>query len=332
MASPLRFRPDGRFRIVQFTDLHWHNGGTKDLQTRAMMETVLEAERPDLVALTGDVIAGGGCENPAESWRQAVAPMEERGIPWAAVFGNHDDEGSLGRRELMEMQQTCRMSLLEPGPEEVSGVGNYVLRVLSQEGDSLAAALYFLDSNAYATHECGGYGWITRSQVAWYLDTARALEEEYRAVNSLESEFSNSPTPLFPEAKLPALAFFHIPLPEYDEVWETQVCRGHKYEDVCCPRINTGFFAALLEAGEVMGTFVGHDHVNDYEGTLHGIRLCYGRWGGYSTYGLDRLQPGARVIELREGEREFETWLRLADGTAVTDPPEHAPQERAQSE
>ncbi len=34
-----------------------------------------------------------------------------------------------------------------------------------------------------------------------------------------------------------------------------------------------------------MGTFVGHDHVNDFVGDLYGIRLCYGRATGFNTYG-----------------------------------------------
>jgi hypothetical protein len=31
------------------------------------------------------------------------------------------------------------------------------------------------------------------------------------------------------------------------------------------------------------------------------------------------------MIRLREGERSFESWLRLADGTVVIDQPEHNP-------
>ncbi|MDA1190810.1 MAG: metallophosphoesterase, partial [Candidatus Poribacteria bacterium] len=92
MPSPLRFRDDGAFRIVQFTDLHWSNGEDKDAQTRNLMADVLDADTPDLVALTGDVLSGGNCKDPSASWKQAVEVIEERGILWAAVFGNHDDE------------------------------------------------------------------------------------------------------------------------------------------------------------------------------------------------------------------------------------------------
>ena len=35
-------------------------------------------------------------------------------------------------------------------------------------------------------------------------------------------------------------------------------------EKACAPKLNTGMFAAMKEAGDVMGVFVGHDHDNDY--------------------------------------------------------------------
>jgi hypothetical protein len=204
------------------------------------------------------------------------------------------------------------MSLSEPGPEDVSGVGNYVLPVHSHDRDATAGLLYFLDSNSYSETSLDGYGWIRRDQIAWYLEMARSLREEAGRL-------------------LPALAFFHIPLPEYDEVWDLHACYGHKYEAVCCPRINTGFFAALHEAGDVLGTFVGHDHVNDYDGNLHGIRLCYGRGSGFGTYGREGFPRGGRVIQLREGVREFTSWLRLDDGKRIAQQPLHPPQGRVLS-
>src|ERR1041384_7668106 len=72
MSHILRFRTDQTFTLVQFTDLHWKNGEPEDLKTRALMEQVLELEKPDLVLLTGDVIEGGSCADPARSWRGEV--------------------------------------------------------------------------------------------------------------------------------------------------------------------------------------------------------------------------------------------------------------------
>jgi Calcineurin-like phosphoesterase len=308
----LRFRPDHTFTIVQLTDVHWKNGEPEDQRTRALIESVLEHERPDLVALTGDIVDGEGSREPGEAYREVVAPIEARGLPWAAVFGNHDDEGSLSRQQLLDVQRSCRCGLTRRGPRGIAGIGNYVLRIGGGRDGGLAAALYFIDSGAYSPNGVGQYAWITRGQIEWYLRTSRRLAAEH------------------PSGTLPALAFFHIPLPEYDEVWRTARCRGSRHEPVCAPALNSGFFAALVEAGDVMGTFAGHDHVNDFEGELHGIRLCYGRASGFSPYGREGFERGARVIQLQEGERTFRTWLRLADGSRL-EQAEHEPDAWARS-
>ncbi len=309
MSVTLRFRDDKTFTIVQFTDVHWHNGEPIDGQTADLIAMIVDQVAPDLVALTGDTLSGGNCKDPRKSLNQAVTVFEERKIPWAMVFGNHDYEGSVSREGLMDAMAACPMSLAEPGPEDISGVGNYVLRVLNSHDENTAAALYFLDSGRGAPTDIGGYDWIRRDQIQWYIQESTSLTRE-----------ANQP--------LPGLAFFHIPIPEYDEVWDLHTCYGVKYEAVCCPRVNTGLFAAMHEMGDVMGVFVGHDHINDYEGDLHGIRLCYSRGTGYHTYGKEGFPRGARIIQLTQGERGFKTWQHLADGSVITQSPEHAPEGR----
>lgn len=295
----LRFRADGTFTIAQFTDLHWHNGEELDRMTLQVMCKVLEAEQPDLVVLTGDNLGGKGCTDPERSVSQLVGPLETSGVPWAVVFGNHDDEGSVSRAGLMELYRSYKGCLAEPGPPDLPGVGNYVLTVAADRG-TVPTILYFLDSNSYAPEEIGGYGWVHHDQVAWYRRTARAL--------------ANAHAP-----GLPALAFFHIPLPEYDSVWQHATCYGRKEESVCCPRLNSGLFAAMVEQGDVMATFVGHDHVNDYVGEWMGIHLAYGKVTGYQTYPRDGSPRGARIIRLTAGRRHFSTWLRLDDGSRSDD-------------
>ncbi|TVY10946.1 metallophosphoesterase family protein [Paenibacillus cremeus] len=305
----LSFREDNTLKIVQFTDIHWKNTEEADLRSRALMEQVLQAEKPDLVVFTGDVIYTGGvrpgaepCRDPLASLGEAVAVVEQSQTPWALVFGNHDSENGVTREELADAIGDHKYSLFEQGPADISGVGNYVIQVTDGEG-AVKAALYFLDSGCGSpVPHVKGYDWIRRDQIAWYEQQSRQLT-------------ANHGVPL------PSLAFFHIPLPEYQDIWEQGVCYGQKFEDVCCARVNSGLFAAMVEMGDVMGTFVGHDHVNDYWGEMHGIRLCYGRATGYNTYGREGFPRGARVIRMYAGERRFDTWLRLDDGSVVMEQP-----------
>ncbi len=291
----LPFRADGSFVIAQFTDLHLTDGNPSDQQTIAVMADVLACEKPDLVILTGDIIAGTGTvlTDSAAAWRMAIEPITQHGIPWAAVFGNHDDEGSMSRAELMQLQQRYPGCLSQPGPASLSGVGNYVIDIEATPGQT-ATRLYLMDSLSYGPPGVSRYDWIKANQIAWFREQARAA------------------------AGLTGLVFFHIPVPEYDEAWRAKVCVGNKFEEVCCPKINSGMFCAMLESGNVDGVFVGHDHINDYEGNWHGIRLCYGRAGGYGSYGHDDMPRGARLIRLQKDQPGFTTWLRLADGSSVT--------------
>lgn len=303
MNRSLRFRPDGSFTLVQFTDTHFEDGCEADQRTQALMGQVLDRERPDLVILTGDVIGGAGAKVPRLAWEMAAAPMVARGLPWASIFGNHDDECGLPRRGLLAIQQAIPGCLTVPGPVRVSGLGNYLLRIRGAKGSRTGFVLCCLDTNSYAETDIGGHGWVREDQIRWLRQALGRLS-----------------TPTEPDPP-PVLVFIHIPLPEYDEVWRLGLCQGEKREAVCCPRINTGLFASLHLAGNVLGVFAGHDHLNDYEGSLHGIRLCYGRATGYNTYGEEDFRHGARLIRLREGEADFTTWIRLDDGSRLDYPP-----------
>lgn len=55
-------------------------------------------------------------------------------------------------------------------------------------------------------------------------------------------------------------------------------------------------------------SFPGHYHNNDYTGEYNDIALAFDRTTGEDAYGL--LERGARIIELTQGERAFDTWIR----------------------
>ncbi len=61
-----------------------------------------------------------------------------------------------------------------------------------------------------------------------------------------------------------------------------------------------------------MATFAGHDHDNDYIGMLYNVGLAFGRVSGWDAYG--DFERGGRIIELREGKFEFDSWIRTSSG------------------
>ena len=300
-SQDLKFGEDKKFKIVQFTDVHWKADSIASEEAGERMGEVLDAEKPDLVIFTGDVIFG----KPADkSMRCALEPTIKRGIPFAVTFGNHDDELGMSRKELYDFIKDMPGNLTST-VEGLSGVTNFILPVKASDGSQDAALLYVFDSHSYATLKgIKGYGWIKHDQVQWYIDESKKFTE------------ANGGIPLT------ALSFFHIPLPEFHEAVQNEgsFLIGTRKEKACAPEINTGLFAAMQEAGDVLGIFVGHDHVNDYAVSWKGIMLCYGRFtGGKTVYHDMPGGNGARVIELTEGVRQFRSWIRLKDGQVINE-------------
>jgi 3',5'-cyclic AMP phosphodiesterase CpdA len=292
----LHFNSAGEFKILQFTDTHLQHSVSDSVFK--LIKKIVEIEKPDLVVFTGDVTFQDSVYDLPVGLEKIFAGKE---IHWVVAFGNHDDEAGPSRKKLSALYQSLPFNLNATTPG-IKGETNFILPVTGNKGTN-QALLYFFDSNAYnplKDKANGAYGWIEFSQIRWYRNQSASYTKKNKGV------------------PVPSLAFFHIPLPEYNLVWEEDsiACIGTKQEEVSCPPVNSGLYASMIECGDIMGVFVGHDHNNDYIGSLNGIALGYGRFSGANnTYG--RLMPGARVIVLKEGKREFETWIREKGGNIL---------------
>lgn len=297
-SPELRFSKDGKFKIVQFTDVHFDLSTeyrrAQAGKTLAMMDYMLSTEKPDLVMFTGDVVTG---EPAAEGWGRILDAVKKHQVPFCVVLGNHDAEQDISRADI------GRIVTAYPGSlntlTETGELADAALGVKGAKG--VAAVLYCLDSHDYSTLEgVDGYGWFTQEQIAWY----RSLSARFTKANDT--------------VPLPSLAFFHIALPEYVAAWRnpgnTRI--GRAAEDECPGALNPGMFAAMKECGDVMGVFVGHDHDIDYLVAEKGIALGYGRFSGDDTT-YNNLRPGVRVLVLSEGEHGFESWIREGEGRIV---------------
>ncbi|PPJ61059.1 hypothetical protein CBER1_07392 [Cercospora berteroae] len=202
LRPSLRTRKDGKFKIVQISDTHMVTGvgvckdavdatgghlpeSAADPLTVKFIGNTLDSEKPDLVVLTGDQLHHDILDTQSALFKVA-APIISRSLPFAAVFGNHDSEGvhalSLGHHIVgeaqMSMLRELPLSLCDPGPEHVDGVGNFHLQILAPEGPDLSlSTLFFLDSHGQTPNKMHNpdYCPIEQSQIDWFTSTCQAL-------------------------------------------------------------------------------------------------------------------------------------------------------------
>ena len=310
-AQELRFDSNGKFKIAQFTDIHL-TPRNADSETRVpqMIAKVVETENPDLLVFTGDIVTA----KPAMPGWEFIADMCAKiGVPYAVTMGNHDPEMTT-RDSIYTFLQTQPLFVGEKGPQDLAGMGNYVLPVLASDGSGNPAGLvYCMDSNDYSPDQekYGYYGWIEHSQIAWY----RQQSERFTTINGGKP--------------LPAVAYFHIALPESRTAMMEKRMKDEMAKAIsegANPReikerirvmshrggINSGLFAAFIEKQDVLGAFAGHTHELDHVNEYRGIALGYGRVSGYEAYG--RHERGTRIVELHEGEYTFDTWITTPKG------------------
>lgn len=292
--NTLRFKK-GQFKIVQITDLHYKLGVKASEQGLACVREMVQTEKPDLVVVTGDIIYSA----PADSTLSVVLKtFAQLGVPFCMTFGNHDYDFKTPAVALYnQMQKTpnCVMPVLQGKNTD------YSLPILSSNGKRTAAVLYCIDThNKPAIGGIGGYQWISHNQITWYRQRSTVYKQK------------NGGRPV------PSLAFLHIPLPEFNYATANTQCPmyGSRLEKAYSPSLNSGMFASIKEMGDIMGVFCGHDHDNDYAVSYFNVLLAHGRFSGGNTE-YNHLTRGARVIVLKEGKREFDTWIREVGGNVL---------------
>lgn len=289
-AKPsLNFDSNENFKIVQFTDTHITEKIETSQPVLEMIRNITYSEKPNLVVFTGDIILQN---NANEKWDSINNILSKMNIPWIVVYGNHEEDYETKRPQLTQLLMQYPLCL-NSKTKNVEGESNFVLRILDNKKQT-AALIYSIDTHSYSKVKyIKGYGWVQFSQLNWYRQQSAYYTKKNKQV------------------PLPALAFLHIPLPEYREMADAKNEKliGTKNEKVASGALNSGLFAQLIAAGDVMGVFCGHDHNNDYIGEYQGIALGYGRFGLTTPCWYGNMNAGARVILLKQGKRTFDTWI-----------------------
>lgn len=308
----------GKFRLMQITDIQDTQFTSRD--TIDFIKAALEKEKPDLVVFTGDqvksygfsMVLGSKNENIKKTIRNILAPLEEKGIPFTYVYGNHDVPKKTGdydfQTDIYENSPCCAN---KEAFARYKRTDSLCIPVYSEDGRKPVVAFYMIDNCGKLPD--GGNG-VHPDQMDWMDETSAAISE----INGGE--------------KVPSLVFQHIPVYEMYEMLD-EVPKGtegaiegncrrrnHFYkatdemkargefmgESVACPGTPSEQFERWLKMGNIMGAYFGHDHNNCFTGNVRGIDLGYTSGAGFNVYGPD-LNRGVRIFDFEENKQGYET-------------------------
>ena len=208
--------------------------------------------------------------------------MDSLNIPWAPVFGNHDNESAMGADWQCEQLEKAENCLFKQG--ELSGNCNYSVAI--EQGGEIKRVFYMLDSNGVGSpsqatlangHTSTTPGFAS-DQIAWYTEQITLLKE------------------YAPDVKISFA--YHIQQAVFGEAYaQYGFDQGEKYQDInldTMEGVAEGDFGyigrqmkgpwdnnfAIYKGMKALGTdsiFVGHEHCNNASVMYDGVRFQFGQ-------------------------------------------------------
>ncbi len=294
---------------IQLTSAEWNAKGNAYTVTTGTITKLIEQQKPDLITITGDNSYTNVIQYDA--YEQLVAFMDSFEIPWAPVWGNHDNEG--GEEAVEEIEKIfakSKYTLFREGPEEL-GSGNYTVFV--SNGKKIVEGLIFMDTHEATYREnilgnmvIDSYDRLSLEQMDWYKEQVAVAEA-----------FGCEDTSIF----------IHIPIYAYRDAYNAadgnveddyDVPRDESHEDIYWnegyessfglrndgwghPKDDDGILQILKEVGSTKHVFCGHDHKNNYSIEFEGIRLTYGTKTGAGCYWQPNLNGGTVITVDKNG-------------------------------
>ena len=306
--TTIRFNADGKLKILHVADPHLANDKHFDSSIWVIAEAC-DVEQPDLVVLTGDNTKP--YEDPEETKRIINSLMnifESRNIPVAVTFGNHDSEaGPMTRADIMEYYKTFSCVITAEEADAFHNCATFNIPVLASDSDDVKFNIWVFDSGDYDGEEPRHYDRVRTEQIEWYKDVSAKLREENggETVNSVVFQHIIVPEIYDVLKKVDSkkpYAIKHIyNEDEYYMFDETQTNYGTLNEKPCPGYINDGQFDALVENGDVLAMFTGHDHTNAFGVRNQSIDIYTSPMTRYKGLAYT-TQYGYRVVEIDEND------------------------------
>ncbi|MBR7078449.1 MAG: metallophosphoesterase [Clostridia bacterium] len=286
-------------RLKWTADKVWHNA-------YRYVKEAADRAKPHLIVITGDNVYGE-FDDSGDRFREFCEYFERLGIPWAPVFGNHDNQTKcdvISQCEYMEGLKNC---LFMHG--NVTGNGNYavtLVRPSSEPGENNGEGTHFSPLRTLLmldSHGCLHHPGIRADQIGLCREALKEVEEKTGTV-----------PPLF--------ACYHIPSYEFclaaedagyqkaDDFWAkydigvTVPAKNGDFGKRDDPQGKVGDNSAFMEffkANGGDGIFVGHYHKNSTSILSGGVRYTFGLKTGLYDYHNDDM-VGSTLITLKDPE------------------------------
>ena len=326
------FTTDGEFRVMQITDVHLGGGfifADGDRRALHAVAAMVEAEKPDLVIVTGDIsfaVPWSGTLDNSVAHGYFKRLMENLGVYWTVTFGNHDSEkyNYYDRADVAQMylDESMEYCLFTESPDDIFGECNHIITVQNSLG-LITDSFVMIDSNSYSEKDVLGIGWdydnLHEDQIAWYKENI----EYYTAKNlALYNSLDEGQRPEgFNTDVVRSYMYMHIPPAEMRDAyrsmtWE-ELMNYEKYgivgegdPVVFSSKYPDELFETVVALGSTKGIFFGHDHLNSLQINVEGVLMAYANSIDYSAYaGSTGYQRGCAILTVRGmGEADFKNY------------------------
>lgn len=298
----IKFDKNGKLKIMHITDTHIEDDNID--ASLWLIEKACARELVHIAVVTGDNVHNYEDAEKTKSYiKRFMGIFEKYSVPVAVTFGNHDSEtGALSREELMRIYSSYDCHVENSDGEKPFTSGTYNVPISSSDGKEIKFNLWVFDSGDY--DKDGHYGCMSEADVLWYKKRSDEIREKCgKTVYSLGFQHIIVPEvydALRKTDKRKLYSFEHIiNKNEYYMFSPDTVNFGTLNETPCSGGENFGQFEAMVEKGDVLAVFSGHDHTNAFGVRHKGIDIV----NSLSTRSQsDRFssQYGYRIIEVDE--------------------------------
>lgn len=281
-----------------------------ELLKRTVKELICRS-KPDLITVSGDMSYGG----EFEAYGHFRDMMDGFGIPWAVVFGNHDNQAGQDKvSTAVDIMAKSPLFTFERGDEEM-GIGNYMISV-EQDGVPVETVFMMDTHDRFPVYDKDenqsdeGWGKLLPNQLAWYKENAEAQKKRGNRDSTL---ITHIPIYAYRDAFCTAFSGVcddkEIDLndsanPKYwNEGYRDSY--GIKREGIGSYPEDEGMFDVIKEVGTTKTIITGHDHINNYVIKYEGVTFVYALKTGMGCYWAEDMNGGTFITVGDDGVKEI---------------------------